>query len=144
MEDTNLQLKQLDDAMVEAAQMAAEGTGSITPELKAKLDACLIDMKAEYPKNEFLFSVDDGTLVLLGYLHKEVEHQVLACLNIVEVGAEVNDAIDDDERRLIDLKKIADAFLHLLWCQRTEVDQMNMLCQSIGINASHLCRLEAK
>lgn len=69
MEDTNLQLKKLDDAMAEAAQNAAEGTGGITPELKAKLDACLIDMKAEYPKNEFLFSVDDVAVITKADIH---------------------------------------------------------------------------
>lgn len=69
MEDQNLQLKQLDTVMAEAAQMAADGTGGITPELKAKLDACRVDMKAVYPANQFLFSVDNVPVITLADIH---------------------------------------------------------------------------
>lgn len=68
-ENNNLQLSQLDATMAEAAQMATDGTGVLTAEAKEKLDACLIDMKAEYPENKFLFSVDNVPVITQSDIH---------------------------------------------------------------------------
>lgn len=68
-ENNNLQLSQLDATMAEAAQMATDGTGVLTAEAKEKLDACLIDMKAEYPANKFFFSVDGVPVITQSDIH---------------------------------------------------------------------------
>ncbi len=65
----HLQLKSLDEAMAEAEAKIAEGNGGIDAELENKLKACEIDMQAEYPKNEFLFSVDDEPVITQGDIH---------------------------------------------------------------------------
>lgn len=59
----------LDATINQAVKKAMSGLGSISEELKAKLDSCLIDMKAVYPKTEFLFSVDGVKVLSLADVH---------------------------------------------------------------------------
>ncbi|MCQ2244594.1 MAG: AAA family ATPase [Bacteroidaceae bacterium] len=65
----HLNLRDLDTAMADAEAKIAEGNGGIDAELENKLKACEIDMDAEYPKNTFLFSVDDVPVITQGDLH---------------------------------------------------------------------------
>ncbi|MCQ2242795.1 MAG: AAA family ATPase [Bacteroidaceae bacterium] len=65
----HLQLTSLDEAMAEANRKLAEGNGSIDADMEAKLLACEIDMKAKYPDNIFLFSVDGAPVITMADIH---------------------------------------------------------------------------
>lgn len=65
----HLQLTSLDEAMAEAKRKLAEGNGSIDADMEAKLLACEIDMKAKYPDNIFLFSVDGAPVITVADIH---------------------------------------------------------------------------
>lgn len=66
---SNTQIEELDAIMAQAKQLASEGNGGLTEEQLYKFHACEVSMDAEYPENQFLFSVDDVPVITAGDIH---------------------------------------------------------------------------
>lgn len=62
-------LEQLEAVMAEAAEKAIQGLGEFTDEQIAMLESREIVMDAEYPPNQFLFSVDGVPVITRADLH---------------------------------------------------------------------------
>lgn len=65
----NSQIAVLDAIVAQAEKNAAEGNGEFTKEQLHKFNACEVRMDAEYPENQFLFSVDDVPVITVGDIH---------------------------------------------------------------------------
>lgn len=69
MEEMKTRLQQLGSAMNQAVQDANSNLGVYSPELKKKLDQCVVGMNTEYPENKFMLSVDDIPVISQSDVH---------------------------------------------------------------------------